>query len=238
MPSRADRPGVPPRAAREALRATGRAACKEGSSRLRSPRPPLRDEAAEHRVDLPRDRIARSCRIDDLDACRMALRETEIGLPHALEEFFPLSLETVMRAIRDPRPADLDGGIEQQRQIRLEAALHAVAKTFEERRVDPSASALIRERRIGEAIANDPFAALERRLDHERQMLRSRREHQQGFGLAPERLAVVAVEQEIPQALAEHRASRLARDAERNAQPAERLAHGFEARRLTDALDS
>src|SRR5690606_4797813 len=197
MPSRADRPGVRPRAVRTALPATDRAECKAVSSPLRSSRLPLRDEAAEHRIDLARDRLARLRRIDDLDAGRIALGKIKIGSPNALEKLFALALETVMGPVRNPCPADLDGGVEQQRQIGLAAALHAVAETLEELRVDAPPPALVSERRIGEAVTDDPFAALERRLDHERKMLGPRREHQQRFGLAANRLAVVGVKQEL-----------------------------------------
>src|SRR5690606_16843701 len=155
----------------------------------------LLDEACERVLELPLDALPRLCRVDARDPARLALRELEIRGAHPLEERSMLALEAVVLAARNARAADLDGRIEQQREIGLEAALHAVAHALEERAVDTSPAALVGERRISEAVAYDPVAALESRHDHPSEMLRPRREHQERLRLGGNRLFVLAVQE-------------------------------------------
>ena len=83
--------------------------------------------------------------------------------------------------------------------------MHAALERAQEFHRDEMAAALVRVRRIGEAIAKNPIAARERRLDHLDDVLAPRREDQQCLGFMRHRLG----EQQLPQRLAERRAAGL-----------------------------
>ena len=69
------------------------------------------------------------------------------------------------------------------------------------------AAALVGVGRVGEAVAQHPVAARERRADHLLEVLAPRREHEQRLGVVRHRLA----QQQLAQLLAERRAAGLAR---------------------------
>ena len=73
-----------------------------------------------------------------------------------------------------------------------------------------TAAALVGEGRVSESVADDPLPRRQRGPDHGVEMLRARREHQQGLDLGRQR-AVVAVEDPTADRLAERSAAGLAR---------------------------
>src|SRR5690606_24952941 len=250
MRDRAGPPAARPRDGPTARRATGRAAPSGASSRgppARSRRRSLQpcssarellDEPVEPVLELPLDAVDRQRRVDDGNPLRVPLGELEIGGAHALEELRVLALEAIVIARGDARAADVDRRVEQQRQVGLEPALDARTQALEEPAVDSAPAALVCERRVREAVADDPVAPLEGGHDHARKVLRARREHQERLGLRYDRLLVLAVQQKLAQPLAEERPAGLAREQRANAPRSEAALDRREARRLADPFDA
>ena len=100
--------------------------------------------------------------------------------------------------------------------------------------VDAVAAALVGVRRVGEAIAQHPVAARERRPDHAIEMLAPRREHQQRLAVVRHRLA----QHQRAQRFAERRAARLARRDDRVPRGLEALGEPRHVRALAGAVDA
>src|SRR5690606_11002407 len=96
------------------------------STPQRRSRRELLDEMRQHGLDRAHDRLLRLRGLDAFDAPRVTLGEIEITASHPLEELDRLALEMIGLARGDARASDLDRRIDQQREIGLEPALHAV----------------------------------------------------------------------------------------------------------------
>ncbi|CAM2154715.1 hypothetical protein PT2222_310028 [Paraburkholderia tropica] len=177
--------------------------------------------------------------IDDREAVRRLFRAAQVLGARAREERIGLAFEAVRLA---RRAAPLAGGVgrdvEQDGQIGLKTALHPAFKRFQLVARQAAAAALIGKGRVGKAVRQHPVAACERRLDHAREMLATRREHQQRLGFEVHLL----VQQEIAQRFAERRAARFARHDHRAAAGSELvlelLAEPGQMRGLARAVDA
>ena len=93
----------------------------------------------------------------------------------------PLETIRIAGASRDPREPLLDRQVEDQRQIRREIAERETVQSLQRGKRQAAAIALIRQSRIGEAVAHHPTALVERRLDQPLDMVAPRRVKQQGL---------------------------------------------------------
>ena len=110
------------------------------------------------RCDQALDFGQRSGSIDHFDATRITLREIQVCRTYALEERVLFALEMVRASITDPGPADVERRVEQQRQLRLQAALDGLLQRCQEVWRSAPGAALISECRIREPIADDCLA--------------------------------------------------------------------------------
>jgi hypothetical protein len=94
---------------------------------------------------------------------------------------------------------------------------------------------LIGQGRIGEAVANHPFPAIERRTDQPRDMITSRGEKQQGLADGIPALAI-AIEQQAADRLGAGRTARFARRPRGNAGTPERFDQERDLGRLPGPL--
>src|ERR1700746_1115868 len=92
-------------------------------------------------------------RIDQHAAAGLAAGDLKKAAAQPLVEIAPLLLEAclVSRARRGPRYADIDGKIEDQRQVRSEVTGDDAVERLEIGAGNPAAIALIGDRRIGKA---------------------------------------------------------------------------------------
>src|SRR5690606_3989338 len=118
---------------------------------------------------------------------------------------------------------------------RLECRVHLRGEAFDELRIQPAAAALVRARRVGETIADDPGAACQRRPDDVLDVQGARGEEQEQLGDRRHRFLAV-LEQELPDALRRRRAARLARGHHLEAAFLDQAPHILDVRRLADAL--
>jgi len=137
--------------------------------------------------------LERPIRRDHAKPRRLGRGACEIGVAHAREERALLALELVEHAAvalvpRETTARYLDRNVEQQREVRLAVAMHPHFELGDERAVDAVPAALVGMRRVGEAVAQHPVAARERRPDHVLDVFAPRREHQQRLGVVGHRL--------------------------------------------------
>ena len=135
--------------------------------------------------DLRGDLLARAGRIDDDEARRLGLRKfKETVAQTAVEELAGL-LDAVRRrgggrlARGEARPGGFGRDVEEDREVGLQALRRKVVEVLQPRHVDAAAVALVGEGRIGETVAQHPFAPRERGADHLGDDLRARREEEQ-----------------------------------------------------------
>ena len=121
--------------------------------------------------------------VHDLDPGWLFRREPQVCVPHAFEERPLLALEMIELARGDALGTHVERSIEQQRQIRLEPAWTSARRPFRAGRARAPPPPLVRERRVGEAIANDPLPGCQRRPDDLLEVLRAGSEHQQCLDL-------------------------------------------------------
>src|SRR5216117_3647240 len=158
----------------------------------------------------------------------------EIRRPNTLEEGLALELETIASVLRTPRERDLDRRVENESQIGLQPAVNP---TLERRDPIPrhaTPCALIRIGGVGKALGNDPAPRGERGRNHLRDMLAARGKHQKGLGVDVHGLR----EHERPQALAQGRAARLARDHDVLSPAAQEIRYPADVRALARAVDA
>src|SRR5690606_10488621 len=110
--------------------------------------------------------LQRHPRIDHSVAMRRLSRALEIGIAHRLEEPQPFLLETVQApSRRGAAQADLDGKIEDQRQIGAKLALHEGFELLDALKGQPAATALIGISRIGKTITEHQRTTCQSRPD-------------------------------------------------------------------------
>ena len=107
--------------------------------------------------------------------------------------------------------ADLGVDVEQDREVRLEPAGRDRSQARSSSTGRPGPVALVGERRVGEARAQDDLTGLERGLDHLRDQLSPRRVEQQRVGARPDP-EVRPAQQDLPHSLPEPRPTRLPRE--------------------------
>jgi hypothetical protein len=139
-----------------------------------------------------------------------------------------------MRRLREPLPRYFRRHVEEQREIRIAVRVHASLELAQEFSRDEMAAALVGVGRVGEAIAQHPIAARERRFDDLHDVLAARREHQQRLGFVRHRLR----EQQLAQRFAERRAAGLARADDAMAAFGERVGEPSRMRALAGAVDA
>jgi hypothetical protein len=127
--------------------------------------------------------------------------------------------------------------IEQQGEIRREAAQHLARQGLDERRRHATSAALVGPRRVGVAVADHPLTAGERRPDEVLDMDGASREHQQRLGLGRDPLRA-ALQHDLAQTLGERRAARFARCHDREPVCAQRRGEGSGHRALPGAFDA
>jgi len=130
-----------------------------------------------------------------------------------------------------------DRQIEQQRAVGHQLRMHRAGKRFDEHRVHPAAAALIRPRRIGEAITHHPLSGEQCRANDVVHMQRASGEHQQGLGHCGDLLGA-ALEHDAAHAFGQWRAARLASEAHREPLPCEVVSDVLRHRRFAGALDA
>ncbi len=157
------------------------AAPASAGSAISAPPRRARRDARRARSRTPR----RPRAVDDAEAPRLVGGALEIGGAHAREEGAGLALELVERATLalgalSRRARDTAGRhVEQEREIRLAVAVDPLLQLADARQRHAVAAALVGVGRVGEAVAQHPVAAGERRPDHEVEVLAPRGEHQQ-----------------------------------------------------------
>ena len=159
----------------------------------------------------------------------------QIAGANALEEREVLGLEAVGGARRGAaRGGERRLDVEPERQVGLQAVLDPGLERAQHALVLAAAGALVGEGRIGEAVAQDDLAALERRRDDALDVVAPRREHEQRLGDAVHRL----VQEQLAQRLRERRAARLAGADDALAARAQPLGERRDVGRLAGAVDA
>ena len=100
--------------------------------------------------------------------------------------------------------------------------------------VQPSSATLIGVAGVAETVADDPFAACQRRFDHLRQMFAPGSEHQQGFGFQMH----CFMQQQFTQFFTQRRTTGFAGGNDGVAALAQQFAHTGNMRALARAVDS
>ena len=108
---------------------------------------------------------------------------------------------------------------------------------IDEPAIDAASAALVGVRRVGEAIAQHPFAARQRRADEVVDVHLARAEHEQRFGRRAD-VFLAAIEHQRADALGDLRAARLARRVDRDATRAQRLRDAVRDGGLACAFDA
>ena len=149
----------------------------------------------------------------------------EISTAHAGEKLRLFLFETVFLArTGNAFERYLKRHVQQQGQVRAQAALHPVFQHFDVRRRNTAPAALISEGGIGKTVGNNVDAFIQSRQYHVFQMLAAGGEHQQGFGTQSD--AAVGRQQQAAQFLAQRRAARLAGEQNRHSAPFKPFAYG------------
>ena len=136
------------------------------------------------------DDVGRPRRIDHAEALRLGGGAREERRAHALEEIVVLAFDAIRMAGRGrARARGLRATPTSSSRVRPGCdADDAALQLGDEVRVQPAAAALVGIAGIGEAVADHPGAALQRRQDRLAHVLRARGEHQQQFGFRRRRL--------------------------------------------------
>ena len=176
-------------------------------------------------------------RVDQKAALRLGRGNCPETLTQALMKVTVESLETVggARPLRGSREADLYRKIEDQGQIRRELAEHETVQRPEIIDRQATAITLVRERRIGEAVADHPHAPVERRPDQLFDMIAAGGIEQQNLGNSIPAFRG-AFEQQLADRFRPGRAARLARALNRDAGPFQRRREKPGLRRFAGAL--
>ena len=152
--------------------------------------------------------------IDDDAALRLLGRDRKIGLAQFLMKLHVFRLEAVglgfAAAQFDPLQPELDRHVEDQSEVGRKIADRNAFEPFDQPLIDLAEDALIDARGIGEAVADHPFAGIERRQDGALHVVVARRRKQHRLDLRSERLCR-ARQQHVADDLGARRAARLAR---------------------------
>ena len=161
----------------------------------------------------------------------------EISLTHAGEKLRLFLFEAVFLArTGNAFERHFQRHVQQQGQVRAQAALHPIFQHFDVRRRNTAPATLIGKGGIGETVGNDVDAFVQCRQYHVFQMLAAGGEHQQGFGTQSD--AAVGRQQQAAQFLAQRRTARLAGKQNRYSAPFEPFAHGFQMGGFARTVDT
>ncbi len=133
--------------------------------------------------------------------------------------------------------ATIDRSIEQDREVGASRALHELLEQGDVRHPETTARALVCVSRIGESIAEDPAAGLQRRLDEVREVHCPGSEHQQQFRERRQRL-LTALEHDVAYPLGERRSAWFTRHDRIDANSSQRPRGMQNLRRFADAFDA
>jgi hypothetical protein len=123
--------------------------------------------------------------------------------------------------------------VEPEREVGLQPGVDPAFEVAQHALVLAAAGALVRERRVGEAVAQDGVAARQRRHDHAVEVVAARGEDEQRLDDAVHLL----VQQQLAQVLGERRPTRLARADDAPTACAQARGERLDVRRLAGAVD-
>jgi hypothetical protein len=128
------------------------------------------------------DGLAIALGVDDTDPVGVAARDLVVALRDQTLQLDALALESVRLAAPDPRRRLLGIDVEQDRQVRPDAAARQVADLLDTVDPKPAGRALIGDARVAEAVADHIAPFLPGRADHLRHQLGTRRAEEQQLG--------------------------------------------------------
>src|SRR5439155_8293357 len=171
--SRAPRAATPPRAA---------APCCRRAARTPALSPASRERLLDDRPHVGGDGVGRARGIDSPHALRLRPAEFEVAAADATMEAETELLEPVQTTPADPPKSFRRREIEQQRQVGQDTTGRAKVEIADHFEIDPAPVSLVRDRRVGIAIAEHDTSLLEPRGDLLDDVLAPRRHEEPQLG--------------------------------------------------------